>query len=556
MRERGGESTVMKITCATYPFRQLPGGDTQTPAAADPAKRDFAVLRDVFASSSEISSAVIKYIQAIEQVTSDIMNLTGDARPAQQDVLTAKAVDGASREPSVTRGDTFIFLPGAHRADGPQETPDRLVVIKGMEQPGAAGVSGASEEDVATALMNDVARKLSRTDYRPGLATVNPDSPQVVEKFIISVDMVDDAPVPVVIRHDPSGGTVLSGKGGEPGGSVVVPDEVRKIAAFLAGTDGEEAPREDLFAASNGSRPGATGNGKGDAGDGIAEKPDRPAWISLLGDPAATARGIGQTVSRFLFGERGHEAVTRGLKEKNGQDSAAEGPEGLTSPLIPAGVMPGVVVKLIGGTSATGPADDGPAHDAEIVEKVVGLVAAVNGFVETIANDVEEPADGDGATAGARSVPAKEAVRQAVKASFQAALNGTAHWGADEAGKTPGITLDETGLLKLDRAALIDSFSTSKSETVHFVRDFTVSLHDRITYNACAFTGLYTGAGETVVDAPRGKEGAAGEDADRKADFEKRFKELQMLLKNSYELKESFMKRKFAGGDRQDEEAR
>ncbi len=544
----------MKITCATYPFRQLPGGDTQKPAAG-PVKQDLAVLKDVFAPSSKISSAVLGYIQTIEQATSDIMNLTGDALEAEQGVLTAKAADGASLEPPMTRGDTFIFLPGgAHRAAGPGETPDRLVIIKGTVQPGAAGNPEASEEDVA-ALVNDAARKLSRTDYRPGLATVNPDLPQVVEKFIISVDMVDDAPVPVVIRHDPSGGTALLGKGGEPGGSVVVPDEVRKIAVFLAGLDGEEAPREDLPVASKGPRPGKIASGKGDAGGGVVEKLNRPAWISLLSDPAAAAKGIGQAVSRFLFGEKDHEAVAGGPKEKNEKYSADKGPEGLASPVTLAGGMPGVVVKLIGGTAATGPADDGPAHDAKIIEKVVCLVAAVNGLVEAIANGVEEPADDDGATAGARSALAREAVRQAVKASFRTVLNGTAGYSAGELGKTPGITLDERGLLKLDRAVLIDSLSTSKGETVRFVHDFTVSLHDRITYNACAFTGLYTGGGETVVDAPGGKEGTAGEDGDRKADFEKRFKELQMLLKNSYELKESFMKRKSAGGNGQDEEA-
>ncbi|MBP7528457.1 MAG: hypothetical protein KA801_11050, partial [Syntrophorhabdaceae bacterium] len=521
---------------------------------ASPVKQDLAVLKDVFTPSSKISSAVLGYIQTIEQVTSDIMNLTGDAPEMQHGVLTANAAGGVAPEPPATRGDTFIFLPGAHPEAGPGETPDRLVIIKGMVQPGAAGIPEASEED-ATALVNDVARKLSRTDYRPGLATVNPDSPQVVEKFIISVDMVDDAPVPVVIRHDPSGGTALPGKDGEPGGSVVVPEEVRKIAVFLAGLDEEEASQEDLPVASNGSRPGKTANGEGDAGGGIVEKPDRPACISLLGDPAEAAKGIGQAVSRFLFGEKDHEATSGGRKEKNEQYAAAKRPEGLASPVTLAGGMPGVVVKFIGVASTTGPADDSPAHDAKIVEKVICLVAAVNGLVETIANGIEEPADDDGATTGTRSALAKEAVRQAVKASFQTVLNGAGGYSAGEAGKTPGIILDETGLFKVDRAVLIDSLSASKSEAVRFVHDFTVSLHDRITYNVCAFAGLYTGGGNAVVDAPGGKEGAAGEDADRKADFEKRFKELQMLLKNSYELKESFVNRKFAGGDGRDEEA-
>jgi|GEM_PF-1975443 len=543
----------MKITCATYPFQQLPGTDTQRPAAV-PVKDDLAVLKDVFTPSSKISSAVRGHILTIERVTSDIMNLTGDSSEVQQGVLAAKAAGGAPLEPPVTRGYTFIFLPGAHPAAGPEGTPDRLVIIKGMVQPEAVGIPEASEEDAAAALTNDVARKLSRTDYRPGLATVNPDSPQAVEKFIVSVSIVDDAPVPVVIRHDPSGGTALLDKSGEPGGSFVVPDEVRKIAVFLAGLDEEEAPREDLPVASNGFRPGKTANGKGDADGGVAGKLERPAWISLLRDPAAAAKGIGQVVSRFLIGEKDHEAASGGPEEKNEQDPAAEGPRGLTSPITLVGGMPDVVVKVIASAATTVPVDDSPAHDAEIIEKIACLVAAVNGLVETIANGVEEPAYDDGATAGARSALAREAVRQAVKASFQTVLNGTAGYSAGDAGKTPGITLDERGLLKLDRAALIDSLSTSKGETVRFVHDFTVSLHDRITYNACAFAGLYTGGGETAVDAPGGKEGMAGEDADRKTDFEKRYKELQMLLKNSYELKESFMKGKFAGGDGQDEE--
>lgn len=544
----------MKITCTTYPFPQLPGGDTQKPAASGPVRQDPAILKDIFAPSSKISSAVVGYIQTIEQLSADLVNLTGDALLTQQGVPTGDAAGGTPREPPVTRGDTFIFLPGVHRAAGHGETPDRLVIIKGMAQPGAAGNPESSGEDVAAILMNDVARKLSRTDYRPGLATVDPDSSQVAEKFIISVDMVDDTPVPVVIRHDPLGGTALLDQGGESRDSVMVPEEVRKIAVFLAGLDEEETSRKTLPVASNESRPDSTANGKGEAGDGVVQKPDRPPRISLPGDSAAAARGIGQAVSRLLFGEKDHETAASGPKEKNGMCPAAVRPEGLTGHVALTGGIP-VVVKLTGGAAATGPADDSPAHDAKIIEKVAGLIAAVNGFVETIANGIEEPADDDGATTGARSATAKEAVRQAVRASLQTVLNGAAGYSAGDAGKTPGITLDERGLVKLDRAVFLDSLSTGKSETVRFVHDFTVSLHDRITYNACAFAGLYTGGGETAVDAPGGKEGTAGGDANRKADFEKRSKELQMLLKNSYELKESFMKRKSVGRDGHDEES-
>lgn len=108
-----------------------------------------------------------------------------------------------------------------------------------------------------------------------------------------------------------------------------------------------------------------------------------------------------------------------------------------------------------------------------------------------------------------------------------------------------GITVDETGILRIDKDLLSGSLLTGKGEAVTFVRDFGTSFHDAIRYDFNPLAGL------TVKDAFAGNvNGPGGEKAmkdncgNRREEYEKRLNELQMLLATSYELKDLFCKSK------------
>lgn len=493
----------MKIGYTAYPFMGLPA--TQKPSAArgmdDPLR-----AADACPPSVCLPAATLKCLQTIERMTSDIMNMTGDSLSVEAKGCTEQVSAGSPFKPVITKDDILVyFSPAASGPEG-EEGLGEIFVVKDMTGPPLVDGEGVSQEDALTALANDVARKVSFFAAGLSVGTMDLDSGQVREKFIISVETVDDVPVPSIIRHDRSGEAAIFREGTGEAGDATVPVEVTRIAALLA---------------------------------------------SLPVDPSVSAREMGQTVSRLISGgkDSGDEQ-----QDKGAQDPDAAPVQVAASPVAPPAKPFGSVVTFIGTSSGAGRIEGAQKEAENTAGKMAALSEAVNEFVAGSVSGMEEAAGDEASAAAAANVAVKEAMKQALAASLAGAVKHAAGMNGPDTPKTLGIDLDERGLLAVDAAVLRDSLSGSKGETVRFVHDFAASLHDRVSHNAYAFAGAYAGADKAVLDAPSGKERTSGDDTDRKVEFEKRLNELRVLLKSSYELKDSFMRREFAGQDGQDED--
>ncbi len=534
----------MKIIYRAYSFAGLPVGETRN-SAGTRVKADPAGAAGIVVPSATMAGAALKHLETIERMTSDLKNMAGDGFRLQKGGSGAQVSADKAGRMAIGAGDVFIFLPAVAHEEQPGQDRGELIAVKGMMTPETACVPEGSEEDVANALVKDVARKLSIVATGLSTGTIDFDSRQVREKFIISVEIPGGVPSPSIIRHGPSGGTTLPIEDGNAAPGQTIPAEVAAIAAFLKDA-GEEVLLEE---APHAVAPGIAGTGQKDDAEAVSEETAPFGQASGFTSPAAAIKGMKEVFS-FFFSGNDAETGTPEAKEEGVQDGLATQSESAkpTAPL--ARQFPGVVVTFVGQEAIAPLPGMTPLTAEDIVEKISTLSGAVGALVADDASAAAEAAGDDGAEAAGLWVPlVKETVKEAVKESFLAAVNKAKNNGA--AGVF-GMTLDEKGLLKIDKAALAEALSGNSGEAVGFVRDFAGAIHDRLTYNAYnPLAGLFSGTGERVLEAPGGKEGAAKEDADAKAGFEKRLNELQMLLKTSYELKESFIQGRFAQGDGQ-----
>ena len=215
--------------------------------------------------------------------------------------------------------------------------------------------------------------------------------------------------------------------------------------------------------------------------------------------------------------------------------------------------FPGFTIRVIGQTdmAASAEAAVDTVNKAEIIaERLISLADAVNGAIG-LPEDLEE-APGEGRL---RADPSRPSIKEALRESMQIAMRNA----ADETGLVneglAGIRIDERGLLKVDRAMFAEALTGKKEETSRFVNNFGSSLHDRTSYYFHPFATLFAGAPDAAgLQGPGNKKGVADDGDDKKAGFEKRLNELQMLLKSSYELKGSFMQKRFSDQGGPDEE--
>ncbi len=527
----------MKIAWTTYSFAGLPG--TARRLVSTLAGNDRPVAAGISLASVRFGTAALRCLHAIEEMASEIMNITGDGLPAEVDECPGQVPVDASGSSTVERGDVLVFFPGATSGREGEDGRREFIVVKGMGRPGGAGLLEEPQEEALETLARDVAQVLARSGRGLGSGVPGQDPPRVREKFIISIDAVDGMPVPSVVRHDPSGeATVLTnGRGELPEGAV--PSQVAAIAGLL--TDAEEGvPVEHLQRAWGAFSDEAEISGCQETDGMETEETVRPAARSFLSDPVAAIRDMGRTVQHF-FSVR--EDAGRETKAEVVQDHPTL-PSGVEGAAVPAGELPEVNVTLMGHAAPAVQSGAGCARMVaqRIVEKVAVFSDAVNGMITGSSPDADSQGDNaDEAVEG--YVPMKEAMKRAVAASFAGVVEGPAGMDGPESSRLFGISLDEKGLLRVDTGVLCDALSGGKGEAVRFVHDLTASLHDRITYNALAFASLHARVEETVPGVPSGREPASGEDTDRKAHFEKRLNELQMLLKSSYELKDSFMRK-------------
>lgn len=537
----------MKIIYRAYSFAGLPVGETRK-SAGTRAKADPTGAAGIVVPSSTLAGAALKHLETIEEMTSDLMNMAGDSLRLQKGGSGAEvSADDAGRT-AIGAGDVLIFLPAVGHEGQPGQDRGELIAVKGMMTPEAAGVPEGSEEDVISALVKDVARKLSIVATGLSTGTIDFDSRQVREKFIISVEIPGGVPSPSIIRHDSSGETTLPVEDGNPEACRTIPAEVAAIAAFLK-DGGEEVLLDETPRA---AAPGTAGTVQKGDGEALSEEITSPGQAFFFTPPAAVIKGMKEVLS-FFFSGNDSETAAPEAREEGAQDRLSVQSESAKTSAPLAGKLPGVVVTFVG-QEATAPS---PGMAPLTAEDILEKISTLSGAVSTLAADgapaaAEVPGD-DGAEAAALWVPlVKDTVKEAVKESLLAAVNKAKNAGAAGAAGAFGMALDEKGLLKIDKAAFTEALSGNSGEAVGFVRDFAGALHDRLTYNAYnPLAGLFSGTGERVLEAPGGKEGATNEDADAKAGFEKRLNELQMLLKTSYELKESFIQGRFAQGDGQ-----
>ena len=534
----------MKIACTTYPFMGLPA--TLRPAAAR-EKDELPRGADVSFPAAGLPPVTIKYLQTIEQMTSEIMNMTGETPGIEVNDPLERVFAGVPPRPAITGDDVLIFLPPTSSAEDGEGRPGELIVVKAVTYSPSEDGEEISQEEVLTVLARDVARKVSIFTTGLSAETLDPDSRQTRERFIISVDTVDGVSVPSIIYHDPAGGMAVPDERGGGRASITVPAEVTRIASFLTGVN-EEVSMDDLPFSPVESA--ATAEGEDRAVDGGGEASGtavRSVLASLLADPAQAAREMGRAVSRFFSGDEDLRNEPQGMGAQGNGVEKAHDPAGSAAPAVkPAGNA----VTFIGARQTVDILDGASGESEKIPAKMAALAGVINGFSAESAAGVEEAADDAPAAAPAGHAAVKAAMKREVAASFAGALRSAFGMNGFNTAEPFGIALDQNGLLAVDRAVLRDSLSGNKGETLRFVHDLTSSLHDRISHNAYAFAAVYARVDEAALDAPHGKDQASGDDTERKIELEKRLNELQMLLRSSYELKDSFMNRKSAVEDR------
>ncbi len=539
----------MKIAWTTYSFAGLPGT----------AKRSVSVTAGggrLGAAGTSLPSAlpgvaILRHLRAIEEMSSEIMNMTGDSLPAAVEEYPGQALANAPRNSAIARGDVLVFFPGPSSGREGEDAQGELVVVKGIGWPEGAGLAEGSQEEVLQTVAKDVAEAMARCGFGLVSDPSGDDPSRVREKFVISVDAVDGAPVATIIRHAPSGSaSVFNSNGGGEFSGRAIPREVTVIAGLLSGAE-EKVPMEHIQRALGVSSEPAEAPGRREAVRPVEEDVSRMTVRSFLSDPGAAMRDAGRMARRLFVTSDGQSEERR---TEDAEDTAAV-PSDADGPAVPSAAGPASPVTLTfmgqSGPAAQASAAVNAPMAGEIAVRVLALSDAVNEMIAGSASDIAPR--GDGAekteTEGEGPVPLKEAMRRAVAVSFAGGLKELAGMDGRDVAKSTGLSLDERGLLKVDAAVLREALSAGKGETLRFVHDLTSSLHDRIAYNPLACAGLHAGSPDEVLEAPSGNERAAGDDADRKASFEKRLNELQMLLKSSYELKDSFMHGKFVGGE-------
>jgi len=534
----------MKIAWTPYPFAGLSG--TAKKPVSVPADNGGLAAAGTSRPPVRLDVAVLRCLRTVEEMTAQIMDMTGDGPPAVVDEYPGTTPAGVSGGSAIARGDILVFFPGPAPDGENEDNGAELVVVKGTGRAEYAAASETPREEALEGLAKAGGQARARLGRGVAPVVFDHGPPRPRERFIVSVDTVDGVTVPTVIHDAPSGVALVFNNGGGELSDGAIPDEVSAIVGLLSGAE-EEVPMEELQSAWGAPSGTVRVPGSQEAEGPALEDEARTAASSLLLNPGAALRDMGRMVQRFFAvrDDQGEKTETEGTQDTVAAPSAAAAPT-----VTPPGGPSPVKVTFMGHPVPAAQVEPGGTPMAgEIAGKVAALSDAVNGIIagsipagEREGDDAEKvETDEEG------YAPMREAMRGAVAASFAAALKGLTGMDGREGVKPPGMSLDERGLLKVDAAVLRDALSGGKSETVRFVHDLTASLHDRIAYNPLAFAGFDTGRPGAALDAPSGNERAAGDDTERKMSFEKRLNEIRLLLKSSYELKDSFMQRKFAG---------
>lgn len=232
----------MKIGLPGYPLAQLTGGELLKKAGTGVKKGSIGRV-DVPILSDVPDKAIVKYLRTIDEILSDIIRIVEDSEQPAGSGGTAAVSQKMLQQAAVAPGDAVIYLPAA--TPGGDELTDgkgELIIIKDVLSSGAQGLPGGAVRQSPAVISREVARALSRIDAGIGMETGDLNSITVRDKFVISVDVRDDLPVPSIIRHGPPGVTAPS-NGSDAGASGAgTASMVEKVAAFLTGRAAWDSP--------------------------------------------------------------------------------------------------------------------------------------------------------------------------------------------------------------------------------------------------------------------------------------------------------------------------
>lgn len=527
----------MKIAYNGYHLTQLPDGESQktnrvrtgtVPAAAAVA----------FPAIPEKSA--VRYLKAIEDITSDIMSIVdshvvrgsiGDAMAAGR--LGTISAETLQREPFMP-GDILIVIP-ERMLPGSDEraAPGSVTILRNVPFAESVDGEGIDEDQTIGSVARNVAEWL--TPRETGiLRSPEMEPTALVERYIISVRGGESPSPAFFVRHQD-----LLGKTedfDEAGSAPMV--TLRPVVRALIGEPGNAR----LTASSGEPHPGASRvPGDLDGSQAVASRTPSPGRNEGL-LPSLLSFNLVEKVKGALsrvFPEASQEPV---IGEDDGDEEAPypSSADGLQSPTSFAAKFPGFTVRVINVQTGDAVSPSSETGIETVAERMVDLSRAVTDLVNLQNTDPESGSD----TTTTQTL-LKETVTRMVRDSFVSAS------GQPKLGTFPvdagafGIGIDEKGGLRIDVVVLKEALTGHRDEVVRFVHDFAGSIHDRMTYGFNPIAGVCRGGQENpLLSRPESKESLTDDEQNSRADFEKRLNELQMLLKSSYELKDSFVQRK------------
>ncbi len=484
---------------------------------------------DMGSSSTIGDRAAMRYLQAVDGITSDLLRIVDDYPQTGTAGDVSVIPDQLPREKAVNIPNMFIYYPPSD-SGGENAVPGRMIVVQGGLPLSGDGLPELQDEQAVSDLVKTIVRQLSVADKGIGLENVNIESMPARDRFVIFTETKDGMPVISVIRQDPSGRSeVLDQDQIRDEG---ISDIITKLNAVVIEGQPVDSQQPEAFI------PGAK--------DAKAEATAMPAAIDTPDTPETrvpfnlteTARAILSSV--FSGGKE--EGIVKNAENREtvtlNEAAASALPNNAASDTIP-----GMIVRYIAQSSFPSGIPDKADPGASIIDKLMSLeklLEDVPGFAAQVDGLPEE----DAVALEAVRASIKERVPVMVRDALQAAgRNAQSAYPDNNAGPF-GINIDGKGLLKIDGATLAESLSGNKDETIQYIRDFGNSFQDKIRYDFNPFAGLYTGGESKANIIEPGKKGGAPDDDKQKTEFEKRLNEVQMLLKSSYELKDLFMQSK------------
>ncbi|HOW53399.1 MAG TPA: hypothetical protein PLR60_01995 [Syntrophorhabdaceae bacterium] len=545
----------MKIGLTGYPLAQLTGGETLKKAGTG-VKKGSADRVDVPVLSNVPDKAIVRYLRTVDEILSDIIRIVDDDASLPGGEETAAISQKTFQQAAITPRDAVIYLPAGVPAgeEGPEGLDEQLIIIKDVLSAEAKDIRGRQGEIALVGFAKEIADELSRIDTGMTAGAVDINAVNVRDKFIVSVDAAAGIPVYSVIRHDPSGGTVLYHNTAEGLDDAAAASTVAKIASFLTRNAGETLP-ESAAAVPDGSLINMSDGRRTDDSAASLTRTDLAAGKFALPDGFDPVKAA-KEVASFLSAGKSSVRSDKAQDDKSYDIVKVLEYQAPANDTLRSDDFPGITIRVIPSTAlaAASVKTAGVENRQEVIaERFASLADVIGTMIEYEEDDEGGPGEGQ-----VRLEAMRTSVKEAVRESLYTAIgSGKANQAGPLNETLEGIGIDEKGLLKVDKKVFAGTLMERKDEASRFVHNFGNTLHDKVAYFFHPFAGLYDiSTGEAGVRGPGSKDGIADEEEETKAKFEKRLNEIQLLLESSYELKESFMNTRLSGRTGPDGEQR